>query len=115
MHKKRLKICTCYRVSEAKFYSYHSTKIAKAGPWFDDWPEHPSIQINSLANKCCEPVVWEPIVWESFLLQPYFFILKLHWSNDSNDFHVSEKRAFIKEDSFSGLVMTFASRHVATP
>ena len=26
---------------------YHSTKIAKAGPGFEDRPEHPSIQINS--------------------------------------------------------------------
>ena len=32
---------------EAKFYLYHSTKIAKAGPGFDDRPEHPSVQINS--------------------------------------------------------------------
>ena len=47
MHKKRPKICTCCRGSEAKFYLYHSTKIAKAGPGFDDRPEHPSIQINS--------------------------------------------------------------------
>ena len=26
---------------------YHSTKIAKARPGFDDRPEHPSVQINS--------------------------------------------------------------------
>ena len=31
------KICTCCRVSEAKFHLYHSTKIAKAGPGFEDW------------------------------------------------------------------------------
>ena len=47
MHKKRPKICTCCRVIEAKFYLYHSTKIAKARPGFDDRPEHPSVQINS--------------------------------------------------------------------
>ena len=29
--------CTC-RVSKAKFYLYHSTKIAKAGPGFDEIP-----------------------------------------------------------------------------
>ena len=46
MHKKRPKICTCCRVSEAKFYLHHSTKIAKARPGFDDWPEYPSVQIN---------------------------------------------------------------------
>ena len=28
-------------------YMYHSTKIAKAKPEFDDQPEHPSFQINS--------------------------------------------------------------------
>ena len=43
MHKKRPKICTFCRVSEAKFYLYHSTAMAKAGPGFDDRPE----QINS--------------------------------------------------------------------
>ena len=41
------KICTCCSVSEAKLYLYHSTRIAKARPGFDDWPEYPSIQINS--------------------------------------------------------------------
>ena len=34
--QKRPKICTCCRVSEAKFYLYHSTKIAKAGPGYDE-------------------------------------------------------------------------------
>ena len=52
MHKKRPKICTCCRVSEAKFYLYHSTKIAKARPGFDDRPEHPSVQINSSSPWC---------------------------------------------------------------
>ena len=47
MHKKMPKICTCCRVSEAKFYLYHSTKIAKARPGFDDRPEYPSVQINA--------------------------------------------------------------------
>ena len=47
MHEKRPKICTCRRVSETKIYLYHSTKTAKAGPEFDDPPEHPSVQINS--------------------------------------------------------------------
>ena len=36
MHKKRPKICTC-RVKEAKFHLYHSSKIAKAGPGFEEW------------------------------------------------------------------------------
>ena len=41
MHKKGPKISTCCRVSEAKFYLYHSTKIVIARPGFDDWPEDP--------------------------------------------------------------------------
>ena len=41
--------------SEAKFYLYHSTEIAKAGPGFDDQPEHPSVQINS-SSPCSVPV-----------------------------------------------------------
>ena len=36
MHKKRPKICIRCRVSEAKFYLYHSTKIANARPRFDE-------------------------------------------------------------------------------
>ena len=32
MHKKSPKICTGCRVSAAKIYLYHSTKIAKARP-----------------------------------------------------------------------------------
>ena len=47
MQRKRPKVCTCCRVSKAKFYLHHSTKIAKSGPGFDDQPEHPSVQINS--------------------------------------------------------------------
>ena len=49
MHKKRPKICTCCRVSQAKFYLYHSTKIAKAGPGFDDQPKNSSVLINSIS------------------------------------------------------------------
>ena len=52
MHKKGLKFALVVegapcRVSEAKFYLYHSTKIAKARPGFDDQPEYPSVQMIS--------------------------------------------------------------------
>ena len=53
MHKKRSEICICCRVSEAKFYLYHSTKIANARPGFDDQPEHPSVKINS-SSPCLD-------------------------------------------------------------
>ena len=43
-YKKMPEICTCCRV---KLYFYQSTIIVKAGPGFDDWAEHPSVQINS--------------------------------------------------------------------
>jgi hypothetical protein len=43
MHKERPKICICCRVSEAKFYLYHSSKIDKPGPGFDDQLEHPQL------------------------------------------------------------------------
>ena len=36
MHKKRPKFCIHCRVSKAKFYLYHSTKIANARPRFDE-------------------------------------------------------------------------------
>ena len=50
--QKRPKICTCCRVSEAKFYLYHSTQIAKAKPGFDDRPEYPFVQ-RWRAVQCC--------------------------------------------------------------
>ena len=49
--QKKPTICNCCRFSEDKLYLYHSTKIAKAGPGFDDWPKHPSVQIYS-SNPC---------------------------------------------------------------
>ena len=47
MHIKGLKFAPVGRVSEAKFYSYYSSKVAKAGPGFDDQIEHPPVQIDS--------------------------------------------------------------------
>ena len=47
VYKKRPKIYTCCRVSKAKFFLYHSTKIVNARPGFDDRPEHLSVQIKS--------------------------------------------------------------------
>ena len=44
--QKRPKICYCCRVSEAKICLYHSSKIVKAGPGYDNWPEHHPVQIN---------------------------------------------------------------------
>ena len=44
MHKKNPKICTGCRVSEAKIYLYHSTKIAKARPHSEEWQIDTSVQ-----------------------------------------------------------------------
>ena len=44
MHKKIPKICTGCRVSAAKIYLYHSTKIAKARPHSEEWQTDTSIQ-----------------------------------------------------------------------
>ena len=46
MHKRGLKFALAFRVSEAKIYLCHSSRIAKAraGPWSDDWLDHPSVQ-----------------------------------------------------------------------
>ena len=43
MHKKRPKICTGCRVSAAKIYLYHSTKIAKAKPHRVKYPTDSSL------------------------------------------------------------------------
>ena len=45
--QKSPKICTVCRVSAAKIYLHHSSKIAKAGPGYDVGPEHPPVQKNS--------------------------------------------------------------------
>ena len=44
MHKKIPKICTGCRVSAAKIYLYHSTKIAKARPHSEEWQTDSSVQ-----------------------------------------------------------------------
>ena len=44
MHKKIPKIWTGCRVSEAKIYLYHSTKIAKARPHSEEWQTDTSVQ-----------------------------------------------------------------------
>ena len=44
MHKKIPKICTGCRVSAAKIYLYHSTKIAKARPHSVEWQTDSSVQ-----------------------------------------------------------------------
>ena len=44
MHKKIPKICTGCRVSAAKIYLYHSTKIAKARPHSEEWQTDTSVQ-----------------------------------------------------------------------
>ena len=44
MHKKIPKIGTGCRVSEAKIYLYHSTKIAKARPHSEEWQTDTSVQ-----------------------------------------------------------------------
>ena len=47
MHKKGLKFAAVVELAKLNFtYMYHSNIIAKARPGFDDWPEHPSVQIN---------------------------------------------------------------------
>ena len=38
---------------------YHSTKIAKARPGFDDSAEHPSVQINSSSPWLNQPSIKE--------------------------------------------------------
>ena len=44
MHKKIPKICTGCRVSTAKIYLYHSTKISKARPHSEEWQRDSSVQ-----------------------------------------------------------------------
>ena len=44
MHKKNPEICTGCRVSAAKIYLYHSTKIAKARPHSEEWETDSSVQ-----------------------------------------------------------------------
>ena len=51
MHKKRPKICTGCRVSAAKIYSYHSTKMAKARPHRVEWQTDSSFQKQWFMNK----------------------------------------------------------------
>ena len=54
MHKKIPKICTGCRVSAAKIYLYHSTKIAKARPHSEEWQTDTSVQKQwSMSYQLC--------------------------------------------------------------
>ena len=57
MHKKGLKFAPVVDLANLKFTYNHSTKIAKAGPGFDDQPEPPSVQINS-SSPWLETIFW---------------------------------------------------------
>ena len=47
MHKKGVKFGPVVELGKLVcIYLYHSTKIAKAGPAFDNRPEHRSVQID---------------------------------------------------------------------
>ena len=46
MHKKGLKFAPLVELAKLNF-----TKMAKAGPGFDDLPEHPSVQINYFSPR----------------------------------------------------------------
>ena len=50
MHKKIPKICTGCRVSTAKIYLYHSTKIAKARPHSQEWQTDSSVQAEAVVH-----------------------------------------------------------------
>ena len=59
MHKKGLKFAPV-----VELLALNSTKTVKAGPGFDDRPEHPSVQVNS-SSPCggqlaCESRVLYP-------------------------------------------------------
>ena len=48
MYKKDLKCTRVLELVNLKFpYVCHRSKTAKAGPGYDVWPDHPSVQINS--------------------------------------------------------------------
>ena len=85
MHKKWSEICICCRVSKAKFYLYHSTKIANARPpfWVQFCPEA-VVRAYSRWHKCC--------CWISSSPRKYFKMsifreirhcLLVQWENNS--------------------------------
>ena len=58
MHKRNPKICTGCRVSAAKIYLYHSTKVAKARPHSEEWQTDTSVQKQwSMAKLSCSSEV----------------------------------------------------------
>ena len=59
MQIKRPKICTGCRVSAAKIYLYHSTKIAKARPHSVEWQTDSSVQKQwFMANSTSSANFW---------------------------------------------------------
>ena len=74
MHKKGLKFAPVVELAKLNFtYMYHSTKIAKARPGFEDWPEHPSVQINSSSPWCSAH--WDENLNEGIIILFCTFVL----------------------------------------
>ena len=69
MHKKIPKICTGCRVSAAKIYLYHSTKIAKARPHSEEWQTDTSVQKQWSMNNLTTISVVVGVSTESELLK----------------------------------------------
>ena len=69
MHKKRSEICICCRVSEAKFYLYHSTKIANA---------RPPLEMSSEYNSVTYTIDYKPPIISCVNLAAELPLVKLH-------------------------------------
>ena len=78
MHKKIPKICTGCRVSAAKFYLYHSTKIAKARPHSVEWQTDSSVQKQWFMSKIEDRPRLE--VYYVILNRTALYIIKANYS-----------------------------------
>ena len=66
MHKKRSEIFICSRVSEAKFYLYHSTKIANARPPLEMSSEYNSVHMSRPTYMVPTKLFKVPIIFAFF-------------------------------------------------
>ena len=97
MHKKIPKICTGCRVSAAKIYLYHSTKIAKARPHSEEWQTDTSVQKQWSMTKATEQLM-------SYCPNMH---IGIYCESAAQSFHSLKTAAFGIKDKKSALLSPF--------
>ena len=105
MHTKIPKICTGCRVSAAKIYLYHSTKIAKARPHSEEWQIDTSVQkqwsMDRVTGLWAFEVQMYPPILVRWMMQYYLKTVKII----SSDTHIVPYSRYLVRTNNNNIVL----------